>query len=285
MSPRAFSRPPPAALEDELRRTRSALGFQLREARRARRWTSGKLAAEAGVSRWLVYLAERGESVSIEAAARIARALGRHLEIGVIDPRARRSEARAGGADLVHSAMGEVEAGHLRNLGFRVALDEPYQHYQFAGRADLVAWDLSRTSLLHVENRTRFPDFQDAAGAFNAKRAYLGRVLVDRLGIRDWASETHVMAALWSAEVVHAVRLHQQSFLAVCPDPPIGFTSWWTGGPPSRGVRSEFVMLDPLADGRQRTFVGLADSGRARPRYRGYAEVAQLLTRATQRQE
>ena len=55
--------------------------------------------------------------------------------------------------------MGEYEASHLRALGFKVGIDEPYQHYQFAGRADLVAWDVDARAFLHIENGTRFPDF------------------------------------------------------------------------------------------------------------------------------
>lgn len=79
---------------------------------------------------------------------------------------------------------GEFEAGHLRRLGLSVSLDEPYQHYQFAGRADLLAWDPARRTLLHVENRTRFPNTQEAFGAYHAKRTYLARVLAERLGGR-----------------------------------------------------------------------------------------------------
>jgi hypothetical protein len=39
-----------------------------------------------------------------------------------------------------------------------------------------------------IENRTRFPDFGETAGAFNAKRAYLGAALAERVGISRWAS-------------------------------------------------------------------------------------------------
>jgi hypothetical protein len=41
-----------------------------------------------------------------------------------------------------------------------------------------------------------------------------------------------------------------------------------------------FVLLDPLAGPGQRQFVGLEQALHVRPRHRGYAEVAQLLTRA-----
>ncbi len=60
----------------------------------------------------------------------------------------------------MHAAMGEAGAAHLRTLGFAVRLDEPFQHYQFAGRGDVVAWSVERAALLHLENRTAFPNLQ-----------------------------------------------------------------------------------------------------------------------------
>lgn len=171
--------------------------------------------------------------------------------------------------------MGEFEAGHLVPYGFMVGIDEPYQHYQFAGRGDVVAWDLAARALLHIENRTRFPDLQETAGTFNAKRAYLGAALAQRLGIRGWSSETHVIAALWSAEVLHALRLRPASFRSMCPDSADAFAAWWAGKPPIRGATSSLVVLDPLATGRQELFVGLDHAlASARPRFRGYADAA-----------
>ena len=120
----------------------------------------------------------------------------------------------------MHAAMGEAEASHLRSRGHEVLLDEPYQHYQFAGRADVLAIDRQRKALLHIENRTRFPDLQAFAGSYNAKRAYLAPDLARRLGVDGgFRSVTHVVAGLWSSEVLHVVRLRPASFAAVCPDP------------------------------------------------------------------
>ena len=84
--------------------------------------------------------------------------------------------------------MSELEAGHLRRLAFPVGVDEPYQHFQFAGRADVAAWDIGRRALLHLENRTRNPDFQEAAGSYNGKRAYLAASIGGRVGVNRWAS-------------------------------------------------------------------------------------------------
>lgn len=276
MSPVAFTRERPKAVEAALRLMWATFGNRIRDARFVRQWTTAQLATRAGVSRSVVFGAERGEPVSMEAAARLASALGLRPEIQLVDPRRRRDRPNLV-ADPVHSAMGELEAGHMRRHGFGVGLDEPYQRYQFAGRADVAAWDLAARALLHIENRTRFPDLQEMAGAFNAKRAYFGRELAERLGIDGWASETHVIAALWSAEVLHMLRLRTESFRAICPQDPAVFADWWAGKPPTTGRTCTLVVLDPLASDRQRSFVGLEDALSVRPRHRGYADAAEAL--------
>lgn len=239
-----------------------------------------ELADRAGLSRDMVYRIEAGRVPPSRATGRVAVALGRRLEMLLVDPR-RRSVRQDLAKDVVHSAMAEFEARHLRRTAAHVGIDEPYQHYQFAGRADVVAWDPGRRALLHIENRTRFPDFQDMAGSFNAKRAYLGAAFADRVGVRGWASETHVIAALWSAEVLHALRLRQASFHALCPDDAAPFAAWWTGGRDTlRGSTSILIVIDPAPAGRQRPFLGFGEALRARPRYRGYLDAVTQLARA-----
>ena len=102
--------------------------------------------------------------------------------------------------------MGECEARLLRGLGYQVSIDHPYQHYQFAGRADVLAWSAEEAALLHIENRTRFPNLQEAAGSFNAKRQYLAKVVSQQLERRPFVTQTHVMVGLWSAEVLRALQ-------------------------------------------------------------------------------
>lgn len=276
MSPRSFARPASKPVLASVRRLWVGFGLQLRNARLARRWTVRSLADKAGVSRSVVYLLEAGEPASPVAAIRLASALGLRLEFELTDPR-RHAEKPLRSVDAVHSAMGELETAHLRRLGYQVGVDEPYQHYQFAGRADVVAWDMERRALLHLENRTRFPDFQEMAGRYNGKRAYLAGSIGSRVGIRSWSSETHVMVALWSAEVLHSLRLRQESFRSICPDPANAFAAWWNGSPPDAGVTSSLIVLDPVAAGRQRRFIGFDEAISARPRHRGYAEAAARL--------
>lgn len=255
------------------------VGAQVRDERLRRRWTLRELSARARLSASGVQAIESGQAGSLDSYARLAAAVGLTLEIDLADPRRRRqSTIRA--RDTVHAAMGEFEARHLRPFRFGAGIDEPYRHHQFAGRADLVVWERDRAALLHIENRTRFPDLQDTAASFNAKRAYLGEELAARLGLQHWNSETHVMVALWSAEVLHSLRLHEASLRSLCPDPPLAFASWWAGRPPESGRRSELAVLDPLATGRQRTFISLDAALGARPRHRDYAQAAARLLSA-----
>ena len=179
----------------------------------------------------------------------------------------------------MHAAMGEIEANVLRGHGFSVAIDEPYQHYQFAGRADVLAWTQAGRSLLHLENRTRFPNLQEAVGAFNAKRAYLGPAVAGRLDLPASRSETHVIVVAWTAEALRDIRRYEASMRSTCPDSPAGFDGWWSGDPPAVGRRTELVVFDPARIVGRRTprWVDLDRALAAPPRHRGYAALAEAL--------
>jgi transcriptional regulator with XRE-family HTH domain len=143
------------------------LGSSIHGERRRRRLSLAELAARAGLSRSHVQWLEAGNVGSIEAYLRVAAALGMRLDLDLVDPRRSASAIRAG--DPVHAAMGEWLIGQLAPHGYAIAVDEPYQYYQFAGRADVVAWESAGPALLQVENRTRFPNVQEALGSYNAK--------------------------------------------------------------------------------------------------------------------
>jgi transcriptional regulator with XRE-family HTH domain len=282
MSPAPYRSSISQAAAKALTRMAALAGADVRDERLRRGMSLRDEATRAGVSAAAVQKLESGAHVSLETYARIATALDLRPELHAMDPR-KRLGTPARDQDFVHAAMGELEATRLRSFGFGMAMDEPYQHYQFAGRADLVAWDVERSALLHVENRTRFPDIQSAFGSYAGKRAYLADVLARRMGEpgHRWASETHVMIALWSAEVLHALRIRTESFRAACPDPPDDAIGWWNGAVPSRRGRTcSLLILDPapnLTDARR--FASLSDLDRIRPRYRGYADAAERLRR------
>src|SRR4051794_30888687 len=142
MSPRNLPAAATKGIAPALRRLWFGFGDAIRDARRARGWAVTDVARQAHVSVSLVYLAESGEPISLEAAVRLAMAFGLRLELELVDARKRTIVRQSLSADPVHSAMGEFEAGHLRDAWsgrkMGIGLDEPYQHFQFAGRADLV---------------------------------------------------------------------------------------------------------------------------------------------------
>lgn len=261
------------ALEREVRRLLVSIGSALRAERRRRALTLSTVAEMSGLDTSTIHYVEAGRAARLETQVRIARALRMRLEVDVVDPRKRdRGPARL--EDPVHAAMGEAQAARLHSLGLRVGLDEPFQHYHFAGRADVVAWSVERRAFLHIENRTRFPNLQEAFGSFNAKREYLGAELAMRAGVASWRSETHVMAVLWSGEGLHAIRIHRASFASICPDSGEAFRQWWSGEPPCAGRRSALVVFDPIEGRRcdRKGWVSLAESDGVRPRYRDYAD-------------
>lgn len=256
-------------------------GLLIGDARGHRQWTLRELAGRSGLSVSAVHAIEHGRPAELASYAAIAAALDLDLRLDLVDPRKRAPSTRA--EDPVHAAMGEASAARQAGFGFTIAMDEPFQHYQFAGRADVLAWDLTSRALLHIENRTRFPNVQEAFGSFNAKRRYLPAVLAERVGLRGgFRSVTHVMLGLWSAEVLHTIRMRRASFRAVCPDGTESFDGWWAGEPPSAGASTScLVLFDPIASpsARRRPFIGFESAlvSTARPRYRGYADAAAAL--------
>jgi transcriptional regulator with XRE-family HTH domain len=251
------------------------IGASIREARRLRRWTLRELGARTGLTAAAVQRIESGQPGSLISYARIGTALGLRPELAIVEERRTRAVWTE---DPVHSWMGEVEAHRYQGFKLPVSLDEPYQHYQFAGRADVVSWSLADRALVHLENRTRFPNLQDALGSYNAKRAYLADAVARRVGLRGgFASVTHVIVGLWSAEVQHVLRLRRSTFRAICPDDPSAFAAWWEGRPPRSGATSSFVLLDPVERTRGRRWVGLDDALRVEARHRDYASAVAVM--------
>jgi len=256
----------------------AVLGERIGAERRRRGLTMQDLGELAGVATATVHYVESGRPATLETYSRLARALQLRPLLQLVNPR-RRDNVPTSQADQVHAAMGEAQAAHLRRLGFETALDEPYQHFQFAGRADVVAWSRPMRALLHIENRTLFPDLQGAFGTFNAKRTYFGTELAARIGADSWRSETHVMAILPTADTVRSIRSHRASFESVCPNPIEGFACWWRGDPPTAGRQAMLAFFDPLEPTYRPgvPWLGLAQLDTLRPRYRAYEDAARVL--------
>ena len=257
--------------------TCAALGVQVRAGRVRRRWTTKRLAAEAGISRTLVYLVERGEPTTMGTYARLGAALGLRLEASLEDARGSVRPGRA--EDPVHAAIVETLARRYASQGLLVAADEPFQHYQFAGRADVIAVDPAGPDLLHHEVKTAIPNVGELAGAWNVKRQYLAASIAQRHGAQGgFRSVTHVLTIAWTAECLRVLRLRESTIGSLGPDAPNAFSRWWEGaGPVLTGVTSTVVIFDPIDRPRAPAWASMGDLGAVRPRYRDYADLLRDL--------
>ena len=229
----------------------------------------------------MVQWMEAGHAAHFESYVRLAQVLGLRAEFSFTERRTRPPRPE----DPVHAVMGEVladaeaallhgEPDQLRDLRWHVAVLKALQ----AGQDPPELEDMPADELLHIENRTRFPNLQEAFGSYNAKRTYLPRIIAERIGVTRFEQITHVMVALWSSEVLHSIRLHAASFRAVCPDPLETFECWWSRElPPGGRATSTLILFDPLAGGRRRQFVGLQEATSVKPRYRDYRHAAEAL--------
>jgi len=264
---------PKVALERIQLATR--LGDAIRLARRRRRWTLLQLGHAAGLSRAAVGYVEQGRAASVDSYLRLAAALGLEATFA-LQPRHRKD--RLPDEDPVHAAIVEMLARHTRPLGHEVRIDEPYQHFQFAGRGDLVAIDHERASMLHIEVRTRLPNLGETAGSFNAKCQWLAAGLAPRVGLPRFRSETHILVLLWSSEVLHTLRLRADTLRALGPAGGSPFAGWWDGAGSLDGHHRGLIVLDPIDRGaRIRRWIDLDAALKARPRYQGYADALEAL--------
>jgi transcriptional regulator with XRE-family HTH domain len=281
MSPQPTVRPAAPAVLARVDVVAASLGAQVCAARKRRRWSTQQVADRAGVSRALVYRVERGDQSTLETYVRLGAVLGLSLEAALEDPRTTARPHRA--EDPVHAAIVEMLAARHAGPGRLATADEPFQHYQFAGRADLAVIDPTGPDLLHHEVKTAIPNVGELAGSWNVKRQYLARVLAERHGIRGgFRSVTHVLTIAWTADCLRVLRLHAATFRTLGPDDPIGFTAWWEGGvPASPGSAASVVLLDPIQRPRAVPWIGIKALASVRPRHAGYAEALTALRDAS----
>jgi transcriptional regulator with XRE-family HTH domain len=277
MSPQPTIRPTAPAVLARVEALAVSLGAEVRAERERRRWTTKQLADRAGVSRALVYRVERGEPSTFETYARLGAALGLRLDASLEEPRTRSRPPRA--QDPVHAAIVEMLAARYAGQGRVGAADEPFQHFQFAGRADVTVVDPAGPDLLHHEVKTALPNIGELAGVWNVKRQYLARALADRHEIRGgFRSVTHVLTIAWTAECLHVLRLRAATIRSLGPDAPDAFARWWEGARPSAaGITSTVVIFDPVERPRAPVWAPLADLGATRPRHRNYADLLREL--------
>lgn len=263
-------------MDAELTRLCGRLGTALRARRLARGWTLQAVAGAAGLSPAAVARLERGGTGGLATYLRLADVLGLRLtwELHAL---AHTLEAE----DAVHAVMAEVQARRFGTGQRRVLIDEPYQHFRFAGRGDLVVVDRARSALHHSENKTRIVNVGELSGSFNAKCRWLAQDVAERHGLGRLKSESHTLVLLWSEEVLAVARTLGRTLQALGQHGARPFGAWWDGRP-LPGVHRGIVVFDPIDRGSgQPQWVGLDEALQARPRYQGYADAFQELREAS----
>lgn len=243
------------------------LGTAIRTSRQAHGWTVQEVADAASLSRSAVARLEAGNAGGLATYMRLADVLDLRLtwELTAL---ATTLEAE----DAVHAVMGEVQARRFGTGMRQVLVDEPYQHFRFAGRGDLVVVDRSRHAVHHSENKTRIVNVGELSGSFNAKCLWLAGHVAKRSGVRLFTSESHTLVLLWSEEVLAVARSLGRTLRSLGPHGTDPFAAWWDGTPLA-GMHRGLVVFDPIDRGTsQRQWVGLDEALEARPRYRGYAD-------------
>ena len=131
-------------------------GADLRLLRRRRGWTQQRLADAAGLPRWVVSAAERGEADRLEfdRLARIVRALGGYLSVRLLYEGEGLDRLR----DQRHAAVVERMVARLRQSGWEVATEVSFNVYGERGSIDILAWHPSTGALLVVEVKSVVPD-------------------------------------------------------------------------------------------------------------------------------
>lgn len=279
MSPFRTVEPATPAVLARTTAIQAAAGDRIRAVRRRRRWSVDRLARAAGISRSLVYLVERGEGTTIATYARIGTVLGMRVDLLLDDDRAPTRSERA--VDPVHAAMVELLAARYAERGRWVGTDEPFQHFQFAGRADLAVIDPTGPDLLHHEVKTAIPNVGELAGAWNVKRQYLAGALAARYGYAaGFRTVTHVLTLAWTGECLRVLRLRAATICSLAPDDTIAFEAWWARTPPVRtGTIATAILLDPIARPRATPWIGLDGAPTCRPRHAAYAGLLDALRR------
>ena len=251
------------------------LGQTIRTTRQDRRWCVRELADAAGLSSSAVAKVEAGRPAGLSTYLRLAEALSLDVTLDMTVP-----IVNMDAEDAVHAAMGEVLARRLGEGRREVFIDEPYQHFRFAGRGDLVVVDRDLSAIAHSEHKTRIPNIGETAGSFNAKCTWLAGEVGERLGIPRFRSESHTLVLLWSAEVLAIARSRTATLRALGPDGSKPLDAWWAGTP-LPGKHRGLVVFDPVDRGpAHRRWVDLDAALDARPRYRGYADALAELRAA-----
>jgi transcriptional regulator with XRE-family HTH domain len=234
---------------------RARFGQIIVSGRQSLGWTQRRLAVEAGVSQSAVARAECGRGGSIEAIARLLRAVG-----GSVQVRPAIAMGSQGSSDLVHRAGVACLGRLLARSGMPIATEQPVGDGRIRGWIDLLGFD-SRCERLHViEFKSELGDLGEVRrqiefyartciGAAHALGWRPKEILVSLVALATEDSDLFVRAN--RADLSSAFQMRGHDAVRALLD----------GGPMTGRA---LLALDPLRSGRRALTSFLVD-GRKRP--------------------
>lgn len=230
--------------------TDQRIGAAIRFLRIRRRWRQRDLAQRAGVSQSVVSRLERGHlgTTSLDTIRAVAAALD--IRVDVV------ARWRAGDLDRMlsagHSALHEAVARRLIDLdGWEFAPEVSFSIFGERGVIDILAWHAASRSLLVIELKTEFVDFNELLGSIDRKRRHAAEIARER-GWLAQASSVSVWVIVADSSTSrrraadHATMLRAafpldgraiRRWLAR-PGRAIGCLSFWSSSPPGTAAAS-----------------------------------------------
>ncbi|MEO5885443.1 MAG: helix-turn-helix domain-containing protein [Candidatus Limnocylindrales bacterium] len=159
-------------------------GLSMRALRRRRRWTQGRLAIEARVSRSVIGRIERGRAdrVPVYVLVNVAAALGATVSTRLLW----QGEGLDRLLDSAHASTTDAMLELLRSHDWSVATEVSFNIRGERGAVDILAFHAPTGSLLVIEIKSVVPDLQATLGMLDRK----ARLAQDIARGRGWVVRT-----------------------------------------------------------------------------------------------
>jgi transcriptional regulator with XRE-family HTH domain len=159
------------------------VGQWVRSERRRKGLRQADVARLAGVSSQTVLTVEHGRlaHLSLHAIRAVARAVAIELPFG---PRSIHGRTIDRQVDSRHAALVDRVVTLLRDAGWTVEVEWPFNHYGDRGSVDVLAWHPTLGSLLLIEVKSELRNVQDTLRALHVKRGVVPRLLAQERGWR-----------------------------------------------------------------------------------------------------
>lgn len=245
-----------------------AVAATVRRARRGRRWTQRRLAAEAGVAQSMVSDIERLRlpDLPFRTAIRVLTSLDIEVALGLHPPRTTASPQR----DRAHARCVAYVARRLERRGWRVLTEVEVRGPRWLGFIDLIAYHPGEHVLLVIEVKTEIRDvgeldrqlgsYERAAWAASKEHGWHPRAITGiALVLATDENDRRLLENRRYFERSFQVRA--KALLELVEDP---------SSPPSRGSRG-VGMIDPASRRRSWILPTPLDGRRTPARYRDRA--------------